>query len=178
MIVMSASSSPSVNAEDERRIWFALLLLTGLLVAVVGESISAAGAPEVGVVNAWGRIDEAVSRIADWPLLLVAILAALTVLGGFRLEPVAVGVRNARVAWIGVIAALGVLAVASVVGMVAVFERIADAGAIGGVGSVGYYSESEKIGESVAYAAILLVAIGVGVRVVQSLRSSLTTSES
>lgn len=175
---MSPASNPSANASEERRIWLALLLLVGLLLTVVGESISAAGAPEVGVVDAWGRVDEAVSRIADWPLLLVAILAALTMFGGLRHEPVSMEARNGRVAWIGAIAALGVLAVASVVGIAATSERVAHAGAVGGEGSVDYYSGTEVAGEAIGYVAILLVAIGIAAMLVKNHRSTSVDAES
>jgi hypothetical protein len=157
----------------------ALVLMLGVLVAVVGECISAAGAAEIGVVDSWGRIDEAVSQIASWQYLLVVAAAAFLLLGDFGAERIDLqSIPGRRFACSGVIVELAVLTVAAVVGMVAVFQRTSDANAVGGVGVSDYYSQTEKIGETVAYTAIVVVAIGLLVFVSRGLRSKEAASDS
>ena len=175
----SHTTDPDARPDRGWRVSLALVLLLGVLIAIIGESISAAGAPEIGVVDAWGRIDEATSQIASWQYLLVVGAAAFVLFGGFGADRFD---REAtprwRVASHGVITELAALAVAAVVGMVAVFERTSDANAVGGVGVSDYYSETEKIGETVAYAAIVIVAVGLLAFMLRGQRSKDASPES
>jgi len=157
---MPGATRTTTRPDDGWKLLLAAVLLVGGVVAIVGESISAAGAPEIGVVDDWGRIDEAVSQIATWPYVLVVASAAMLVLGG----PISGGVdlassRLARVAWVAALVEFTAIGLAAVVGMVAVFLRQSDADAVGGVGVSDYYPETEKIGETVVYAAIVLVVV-------------------
>ncbi|MEX0664286.1 MAG: hypothetical protein WD598_05875 [Acidimicrobiia bacterium] len=162
----------SARSIERWRVSLALVLLIGVLVATVGESISAAGAPEIGVVDSWGRIDEAVSQIATWQYLSVVGAAAFVLLGRFGFERIDLeSMSSRRVAWLGVVVELVALATAAVVGMVAVFQRTSDADAVGGVGISDYYSQTEKIGETVAYAAIVIIAVGLLTFVTRGLRT-------
>ena len=155
----------------------ALLMMLGLLIAIIGESISAAGAPQIGVVDEWGRIDEAVSQIASWQYLLVGI-AALALLGGFRAGRADLGdSRTRRLAWLALGAELAALAAAAAVGIAALFERTADADVLGGVGVSDYYSGTERIGETLAYVAIMIVAVGLVASVVHHLQARDSTSD-
>lgn len=147
--------------------FLALVLVVGVLVAIVGECISAAGAPEIGVVDTWGRIDEAVNQIAAWPYLIAAGAGAILLLGGRARETS----KAMRVAWVGVILMLVAIAIAAKVGIVALFKRVSNADAVGGVGTSDYYSETERIGEAIVYAAIVLVVAGLLLRVIRAQRT-------
>jgi hypothetical protein len=147
-----------------------MVLLAGVLIAIVGECISAAGAPEIGVVDGWGRVDEAVSQIATWQYLLV-VVAAFVLLGGSGADRFGTDAPSRRAVWWGVVIELTALAAAAVVGMVAVFERTSDANEVGGVGFSDYYSQTEKIGETVVYSAIVLVAAALLVLVVRETKT-------
>jgi len=138
----------------------AFLLLVGVLVAIAGICISAAGAPEIGVVDTWGRVDEAAGRVATWELVLVVLAAVLLATKGDGKK---------RATLILALVEAVVFATAAVAGALAVFERSFQPD--GTPVPTHYYSDAEKIGESAVYAGVLLAVAAVGFLAVRQLRA-------
>lgn len=151
----------------------AVLLLLGSLVAVAGICVSAAGAPEIGVVDDWGRVDEAAGRVASWELVLVVLAATLLVAWAARQTAVSsVGARWQRTALVIALVEVVVIVGAAIAGALALFERT-----FVGPPTTSLYSDTEQIGESAAYAGVLLAIIAVGFLIVSELRRGRTVGE-
>jgi hypothetical protein len=154
-------SAPPTDAPEASRLdLLALALLAGSVMTIVGVSVSAASAPKIGVVDAWGRIDDIASRVASWEyVLLIAVASGLLVWTRGSAE--ATG-RMATATRVLLATNLSVIVVAAVAGIIAVFARTGST--LDGTGSgVDYYTGGEKIGETVVYVGIVVALVGVAV---------------
>lgn len=152
----------SIRPRDEGRsllLVVARLLIIGLLLAMVGACVSAAGAPLIGVVDDWGRVDEAASRIASWEYLLVVLVAVLLARGGRASG--AVGVLVAAV-----VESIVVI-VAALVGILGVLERKIETPM-----TTEYYTGVERVGEIAIDVGVAIAAAGLVAFAVSSLRSA------
>jgi hypothetical protein len=139
----------------------ALLLLVGVAVSAIGAAVSAGGAPQIGVIDDWGRIDEFASRVAGWEYVLAVAVAALLVVPTWSGSGSAVGPsRRSRLVLFGVLAELSVVAVTAGLGIAAVYSRSTDTSELGGVGTTRYYTSTEQLGETIVYAGVMLAIAG------------------
>lgn len=141
---------------------FVAVLLVAALVSIVGIVVSALAAPQPGVFDDWGRIDDIGSRVASWEYVLVALAGGLMVAFGHDRA------RVRRVLWLTLIY-LAVLAVAALVGVIAVLER--QTLQLDGLRpTIPYYTPNEQLGEIVVFAGLLVAIAGIGIAVAVELR--------
>jgi hypothetical protein len=166
--MVESESGDSVRSRDVGRsvtLALAWLLVVGLLVTVVGACVSAAGAPQIGVVDDWGRVDEAAGRIASWEYLLVILVAV-----GLVRSRRAGGAAGMLVVAIGESA---VLLIAALAGIAGVLERKVETPL-----TTEYYTGAERIGEIATYVGVGIAAAGVLVFAATSLRVARRASSS
>lgn len=125
------------------------LVVVGVLVTIVGRCVSAAGVPELGVVDQWSRVDEATHGVAAWELL-VAVLVAALLARSLRERP---SIRAALVV-AGVDAV--VIVVGALVGVVGVLQRKIDTPT-----TTAYYGTVERVGEILGFLAVAAAGVGV-----------------
>ena len=147
-------------------IWIARLtvaLVIAALISIAGIVISALGAPEPGVIDDWGRIDDIGRRAGSWEYVLVGIIGALAF--------VAWGRGNKRAVLGLLLGYLGVIAVAVVLGILALFER--QTLQLDGLRpTMDYYTATERTGEIIVFAGVLLAIATIFTVLVALLRTS------
>jgi hypothetical protein len=152
LVMEGPQTTTEGHARPDAREIAALLLLVGVLVAAIGAAVSAAGAPKIGVVDGWGRIDLFAARVAGWEYVLGIGVAELLVIR-------ARGQRT-RLVLYAVLAELSLVALIAGLGIAAVFQRRSDERPIGGSGTLRYYTSTEQIGEVIVFVGVLLAICG------------------
>jgi hypothetical protein len=150
------------------RPWQLLLagaLLVGAPLASIGETIGAFGAPKLGVVDDWGRIDEAARQVAAWPYLLALVLVVIL------LHAITTADAAPHGLWLAVGIELVLFVAACILGIVALSKRLADEPEPGTAGR-SYHTDGEVTGETITYVALILVALVMIGVVSQHLRAS------
>ena len=155
----------------------ALLVGVGALVAVIGAGVSAEGAPEIGVIDGWSQVDLFSAEIASFGFVALVGGAALLLVAP-RLDGTPSPASHPNIsasAFIIVLSDLAVLVGAALAGVVAVLERKSEA-PDGSRPLTEYYTDSEKVGEIVEYAGIVLIALVVGWYAVRAARTARSPS--
>jgi hypothetical protein len=125
------------------------LLVLGVLVTIVGRCVSAAGVPELGVVDQWSRVDEATHGVAAWELLVAVLVAALLA----RSVRERASIRAALV--IALVDAVAIVA-GALVGIVGVLQRKIDTPM-----TTDYYGTVERVGEILGFLAVAAAGVAV-----------------
>jgi hypothetical protein len=153
-----APARPRLAGRDAIFEVVALLLVIGVAISMVGACVSAAGVPSIGIIDTWGRIDEAASRIASWEYVAAvagAVLFLVLACAGERAPT-----RRSRRVAVAITVELALLAVGAAIGIPALTQRQAVPSDFQGFVTERYYTNGEQLGETVVYVGLLVAIAG------------------